>query len=169
MRCLCVAALAFAAAASFTGGVRAESQVLPTCPTPSSDTGSAIDEDEDVGSGGPGAGGDGRGELGPTPDMQACGAGLTGNVRPSRAVAAWFNALKAGDRRKFMLEARKVGVVDHNGRPFALGDFKPMMQGFDEAMTRRGMTDADKLKLLSMMAEDAGITNEAETRHADGR
>lgn len=110
-----------------------------------------------IGRGGPGAGGDASG-IRPLPSPAAlCATGLTGAA--SHAVADWFGALAPADRQKFMREAAKVGVTRPDGRAFGAGQFDEMARVFAEAMTRQGMGDADKLKLLNMMAEDAGIAD----------
>ena len=142
--------------------LRCDNASLPNDHTPG--------EDEEMGGfgGGPGAGGDEHGVLAPTSALKSCG--VTGTLGPSRAVTQWFDALTQTDRQKFLREAQKVGVVDRNGQPFGPAEFDEMARHFDEAMTRQGMPDAEKLNLLKMMAEDAGITvgNKAETHDAHG-
>ncbi|MFZ1988433.1 MAG: hypothetical protein WAW96_01555 [Alphaproteobacteria bacterium] len=168
MRLLRAAIFASVAAASLARIDHAPAQDL-TCNNASLPNGSTPGEDV-AGFGGPGAGGDASGVLEPTLALKACGFGVTGALGPSRAVTQWFSALTQGDRQKFLREARKVGVVDRNGQPFGPAEFDEMARHFDEAMTRQGMPDAEKLNLLEMMAEDAGIAvgNKAETHDAHG-
>ena len=133
------------------------------------ETNATGDDEDNVGFAGAGSGGDARGVLPPTPALKTCGEGVTGAIKPSAAVA-WFNALAPADRHKFMREAAKVGVVDRDGNAFDVTHFDEMAEYFDEAMTRQGMSDAAKLKLLRTMATDAGIAadNKAETHDVHG-
>jgi len=168
MALLRIVILASLAVVSLAGIDHARARDL-TCNNASLPSARPPDEGEDfVGAGGPGSGGDARGVLAPTLALKLCG-GVTGALRPS-AAAAWFSALAPGDRRKFMREAGKVGVVDRDGNPFDVAQFEEMARYFDEAMTRQGMSDGAKLKLLRMMAEDAGIpaAKEAETHDVHG-
>lgn len=165
-----VVAAASIGSAAFGTIDHASAEGLLSCSNASLPDINATGDDEDnVGFGGPGAGGDARGVLPPTPALKTCGEGVTGAIKPSAAVA-WFNSLPPADRHKFMREAAKVGVVDRDGNAFDVTHFDEMAQYFDEAMTRQGMSDAAKLKLLRMMATDAGIAadNKAETHDVHG-
>ncbi len=167
MRLLRVFVLISLAGASSAGIEHARAQDRATCKTNPYAGGLIASGDADgfIGKGGPGAGGDASGIL-PLPDpSKLCATGLTAALPAPRAVAAWFAALSQTDRQRFLHEAAKVGVVGHDGHAFGADQFNDMARGFDEAMTRQSMSDADKLKLLNMMAADAGIAaaNKAET------
>ena len=171
MRSFWLAVLVSIALVSTATAGRARAQDLATCDNAFLSASSAVSEDGDYpGFGGPGAGGDAHGVLDPTPDLAACADGVTGALQHSQVVAAWFSALDATQRKKFMREAGKVGVVDRHGNAFDVAHFDEMARYFDEAMTRQGMSDAAKLRLLRMMAQDAGIAadNKAETHDVHG-
>jgi hypothetical protein len=153
-----VFALVTITATSVAGIQSARPQTIDPCtPEPPAAALAGLPGDDSImGNGGSGAGGNANGMYPLKPDPKICGTGVT-SALPSHAVAAWFNSLTRGDRKAFMREARKVGVVDRDGRSFEPSAFTEMAAYFDQAMTRQRMSDAEKLKLLAMMAEDAGI------------
>lgn len=170
MRALRIFVVAAIAGASLANMNSARAQAAGPCASnPYLGGLTASGEDGIIGSGGPGAGGNASGIL-PLPDPpKLCATGSTRAIPPSHAVAAWFGSLPPTDQRKFLHEAARVGVVGHDGHPFGAGQFNEMAQSFDEAMTRQGMSDADKLKLLNMMAEAAGVSAADKAQTPQGR